>query len=197
MKLQDLEFIQVEMRFDDGFYTNVFADKNNKTVLETLKGKKYIKFTGLVNERYSNYLQEGLGGFILKLKNENDDNHKLFSNKYGDLKYSVFRIEDKIIINKKGIYFYLADNEVKYIGRCRDNFKKRINQGYGKIHPKNCFIDGQATNCHLNSLIANDKEKVSLWICPLEDDTFIEKREKELIKIYNPIWNTQLKKWGI
>ena len=84
------------------------------------------------------------------------------------------------------------NNEIKYIGRCTDNFKKRINQGYGKIHPKNCFIDGQATNCHLNSLI-NSSVNVEFGIYIMSEKTKDEIKEMEkLILTCNRFeWNIQ------
>jgi excinuclease UvrABC nuclease subunit len=109
------------------------------------------------------------------------------------MKYCVFAINSEIA-NKKGLYFYEINGQIKYIGRCLDNFKKRINWGYGTIHPKNCFLDGQSTNCHLNSLITENKDKVNLWVCLLSDNNEIKVLEKKLIGKYNPEWNLQLLK---
>jgi len=98
-------------------------------------------------------------------------------------------IDDKTILNKKGLYLYTVGSEIKYIGRCLDTFQKRFNQGYGKIHPKNCYKDGQATNCHLNSKITENKDGVKLYVCPLEDDNAIIEIENDLIVEFNPDWN--------
>jgi hypothetical protein len=57
-----------------------------------------------------------------------------------------------------------------------------VNQGYGVIHPKNCYRDGQATNCHLNSLIAEEGGEIGFWVCPLERNTDIKELEKRLIQ---------------
>jgi hypothetical protein len=102
-------------------------------------------------------------------------------------------IQDKRYLNKRGLYLYSAAAELRYIGRCRDTFKKRINQGHGKIHPKNCYIDGQATNCHLNALITEQREGVRLWVYPMEDNSLIEEIERELIEYHSPLWNIALK----
>lgn len=59
--------------------------------------------------------------------------------------------------------------------------KKRINQGYGKIHPKNCYLDGQATNCHLNSRVTSSEGKISLWLCKMDDADEIVAKESRLI----------------
>ena len=79
---------------------------------------------------------------------------------------------------------YTVDYKLKYVGRCLDNFNQRINHGYGKIYPKNCFIDGRATNCRLNALITRNKNSILLWVCIMERDEEIKKIEKELIRKY-------------
>jgi hypothetical protein len=53
--------------------------------------------------------------------------------------------------------------------------KKRISQGYGKISPKNCYLDGLATNCHLNALITEtikSKKEILLWGNPPKNPLF-------------------------
>lgn len=87
---------------------------------------------------------------------------------------------------------YHVDNKIKYVGRCTDNFKKRINQGYGKIHAKNCFIDGQATNCRVNSLL-NSSDNVQLEVYVMTDKTTeeIKKLEKLILKFDTYEWNIQ------
>ena len=55
--------------------------------------------------------------------------------------------------------------------------KKGVNQGYGKIHPKNCYRDAQATNYQLNARIAAASSRVSLRLCPMDDGDEIETLE--------------------
>jgi hypothetical protein len=96
-----------------------------------------------------------------------------------------------MLIKKKGVYCYFVDERLTYIGRCRDSMKKRIDQGYGKIHPKNCYIDGQSTNCHLNAKIAAVSDRVSLRLYSMEVDSDIISRENDLIRALSPRWNVQ------
>jgi len=81
---------------------------------------------------------------------------------------------------------------IKYIGKTTDGFKKRINQGYGKIHPKNCYLDGQATNCHLNALIAENSDQIRFYVCPVESESEIAKLEAVCIQRFRPEWNIAL-----
>lgn len=197
MKLQwndkELCMNPVSLHFEENLIENVFAKKNNKTLNDTLKHKRYKKLNEQVIREYTQYLNWGLGEFLLYLKSNGDNFYLKFLNKYGDQRYSWFYIKDEQYLNKKGIYIYAIKGDIKYIGRCRDSFKKRINLGYGKIHPKNCYLDGQATNCHLNSLITEHKEKIKFLVNVMKENDDIEQIEKHLIMHYNPPWNIGLK----
>ncbi len=195
MKLEvgenNFEFLQVPLEFEAGSYKNVFSNKNNKTVSETLEHKRYAKLSKLIEASYLSSIEKPLGLFLSELKSSGDDFYKRFLNKYGDMEYSIFRISTSELLNCKGIYAYLAGDKLKYIGRCKDSMRKRINQGYGKIHPKNCYLDGQATNCHLNARITTENDNISLWLHKMDSETEIEILERNLIRSYNPEWNIQ------
>lgn len=190
---QEFVFREVDLVFLDSVFTDVFSMKNNKTLRETIKHKRYLKFRIDIEIKYPEYLDYELGAFLIQLKQNNDGYYKNFLNKYGDSTYSIFKIEDTKAKVSKGLYLYSVGNDLKYIGRCRDSFGKRINQGYGKIHPKNCYIDGQSTNCHLNSLITQNREGIRFYILELNNETQIMKLEEELIRLYKPEWNISLK----
>lgn len=74
---------------------------------------------------------------------------KLILHKYGQGPFCEFSAP-KEIEECKGIYIFIVNGIVKYVGRCQDNFKTRITQGYGHISPRNCYKGGQLTNCHVN-----------------------------------------------
>jgi hypothetical protein len=187
---RNIKFKIVPLIFEKNNYENVFFDKNNKTLKQTFEHKKYSRLKTLLSDKYRAHLNLKLGDFLKLLKQRNDNNYLCFLNKYGDKKFCKFKINDHL--TDKGIYFYAINNEIKYVGRCTDNFKKRINQGYGKIHPKNCFIDGQATNCHLNSLI-NSSVNVEFGVYIMTEKTNDEIKELEkLILTFNTYeWNIQ------
>lgn len=188
---EGFDFVRVPLIFEQDRYVNVFAAKNNKSLAETLDHKRYAKLKTAVLERYEDYLDCPLGTFLLEIKNLGDPFYRHFLNKYGDLEYSKFAISDASFFQLRGIYAFRVAGDLKYIGRCRDQMKKRINQGYGKIHPKNCYVDGQATNCHLNSRVTLSKDEISLWLCKMEDEDEIMMTERRLIQTYQPPWNIQ------
>ena len=185
------EFTCIPLQLEGGTHSDVFAKKNNKTLEQTLAHRRYARLADLVLPKYASCLAMPLGIFLYELKRNGDDGYRRFLNKYGDLTYSTFAIAHEGSSSAKGVYAYFVNEELKYIGRCRDSMKKRVNQGYGKIHPKNCYLDGQATNCHLNALITQARNSVSLWLYAIASDEEIEKTELQLLRRYSPPWNIQ------
>ena len=188
-----LEFQRATLSFVPGIKSNVFAEKNNKTVAETLAHKRYCSLLGLISAEHADAMDKPLGTFLLQLKVSGNANYKRFLNAYGDCSYCTFRMERGPLALKKGLYCYRLRHEIVYVGRSYDPFEKRINQGYGTIHPKNCYIDGQATNCHLNALIAPNSQDIELFLCPLVHEGEIERLERRLIQLVRPQWNIALK----
>lgn len=185
-----LEFKIVPLTFVAKDIISIFFNKNNNTLKETFEHHKYSRLKLLLADKYKNHLDTKLGDFLKSLKQANDKNYLCFLNKYGDNNFCEFTIQDHL--TDKGIYCYIKDDKIKYIGRCTDNFKNRINQGYGKIHPKNCFIDGQATNCHLNSLINSaDNVKLGVYVMTDKSTEEIKELEKLILTCNRYEWNIQ------
>jgi hypothetical protein len=190
---RQLEFERVALTFVSHGMTDVFGQKNNKTVEDTLAHKRYAKLRDEIIRQTPLSLGEPLGDFLLELKRSGNSTYKRFLNPYVDGVYCRFRMERGPLSSKKGLYCYCVDGRLVYLGRSFDPFERRINQGYGAIHPKNCFLDGQATNCHLNALIADSFSSMSLFVCPLSDDLEIDRLERQLIQLLQPKWNIALK----
>jgi len=105
--------------------------------------------------------------------------------KYGKGPFCRFRIVGNDYQEKKGLYIYLVDDEVRYIGRCLNDFSKRINCGYGNISPRNCYKGGQATNCHINYLVNQSISKgqtVRIGLYDLTDSDEIKFHESRIIR---------------
>ena len=136
----------VSLQFEGGLRSNVFGAKNNKTLRETLEHARYSKLRLEAASRFEHELDSPLGQFMLSLKDSGDSFYLQFLNPYGDLAYCTFRISDSRFLGLKGIYAYTVGVELAYIGRCRDTMNQRVNQGYGRIHPKNCFLDGDQSS---------------------------------------------------
>lgn len=179
----------IELSFEENNLINIFSKKSNKTLQEIILTTKYLNLKEETQHKYKNYLDLSIGTFLYELKQSNDLFYKNFLNPFGDLIYSNFSIKNKNDYDLKGVYFYYLNDEIKYIGRCKDNMRKRVNSGYGKISPQNCFKDGQSTNCKVNSFVTKYKDNIELRILVLEDDKEIERLEKELIYEHKPMWN--------
>ncbi len=186
-----LEFHEVALEFSASDLQNIFCKKNNKTLAQTIQTRRYEHLSDVVYLKYFDFLNTPLGEFLGKLKSSGDEFYKRFLNSYGDLEYCIFSIGRGLKL--KGLYSYVVDEQLRYMGRCRDTFEKRINYGYGRISAKNCFLDGQSTNCHLNALINRYRTQVEFYVYPLVDNAEIEQWEKLLIQQYQPEWNIALK----
>jgi hypothetical protein len=184
-----IEFIQIHLILNKHNITNLFAEKNNKTLAETLLSRRYSSLYDEVTKQYSDSLDEPLGKFVYKLKQKDDKFYLRFLNSHGDKVFCDFSIPSNHLSKKKGLYCFVISNSIKYLGRSHDPFEKRLNQGYGRISPKNCYIDGQSTNCHINSLIAEYFDSISFYICPMADDLEIDEMEKNFLRLYKPEWN--------
>lgn len=174
---------------------NIFLG-NKKPILKIIQdaldndNNPYYKFIVEHFEKYTHLHHCTFGEYIFNLKNAGFEDYKCYLNLHGDKKYCIYSIDSNLA--DKGIYCYIVDNEIKYIGRCRDNFKKRINQNYGKITPYNCLKKGQSTNCNINSKI-NESSNVTLGLYIMNDKTEkqIDTLEKQILSEYDFDWNIQ------
>jgi hypothetical protein len=186
-----LVFEQVQLVFTSLDNTHpIWSLKNNNTVIGNLSHLKYAKLVHACAP-YENSLDMPLGKFLLSLKNSGDFLYLKFLNPDGDLEFSTFVISQSDRVSSRGLYPYRLYGQIVYIGRRLDSFRKRINDGYGRIHPKNCCIDDQRTNCRLNALISAHRDSMEFFICPMNDAAAIARLESELLSKHRPNWNMQ------
>ena len=190
-KFKDFAFSEAQLEFEEGKFESIFQFKNNKTLAQTLTHNRYKELSGRTNLKYADFLDWKLGEFLIYLKRNGDPFYKEFLNPYGDLLYCRFSTPNSKTLSLRGIYLFEESNSIVYIGKTKDSFKTRINNGYGKIHPKNCYIDGQRTNCLINSKIAGKIEGIRLFLCPVNGKKDIDLAESSLLEKYRPIWNIQ------
>ena len=193
-----IEFLTLSVDIKNRNQENIFKDntkRNLNYILEKAINKTKDRLHGKANElkqKYRTELKIEHGKFLLNLKNLANLDYKIFLNKYGDGKfceYSITKFQEN-----KGIYCYIVDNKIVYIGRSKKTFGERFKE-YGKITPYKCLIDGQATNCNINSKV-NELKKlmVGFHIMNNSSDKKIEKFEKVIIhnlKQTHQLWNVQ------
>ena len=86
------------------------------------------------------------------------------------------------------MYVLTVSEHIKYVGEC-EKFSSRFNMGYGNISPRNCFENGQETNCRINNLVylaAVARNDILLWFFPTADHKNVE---AELRASLRPPWN--------
>jgi hypothetical protein len=96
----------------------------------------------------------------------------------------------KLWRGRAGVYAFLIEGTVAYVGECED-LERRMNQGYGNISPRNCFVGGQPTNCRVNLLILNavkERQTVDLGFHETKDRLRIE---RVVLAELSPPWNRQ------
>jgi len=195
---QPINFKVTTVGIDNRDQENIFKD-NKKTLgyrLDKLLSKskgRLREITQQQKDKYSEYLNLSLGEFLLGLKETNNDDYRLYLNKYGDKKFCNYHINE--FGNSKGIYCYIVNDEIVYVGRSKMTFNERF-RDYGKITPYKCLNDGQSTNCKINSKVNDiEKLKVGFYLMDNFSDKEIEVLEKEIIntlKETHNLWNHQL-----
>jgi hypothetical protein len=105
--------------------------------------------------------------------------------RYGAGPFCRFRVRTNA---GTGVYAFVVADAVRYVGKC-DILALRLNEGYGRISPKNCYIGGQQTNCRVNTLVLEAVERgeaIGVWFfgCTSPDDI-----EARLIDALQPPWN--------
>ena len=179
------------LRVTDRNQENVFSCKSNRTLAEMLKKEKYLKLSASFEEDLPEYGDMNIGAFLILLKKRGDDKYGKFLNINGDKRYCKFTLTD-VDLSQKGLYVYVLNNEIKYLGRCLTNFKDRIISNYGRITATNCYKDGQSTNCHINSIINNTSVNVFVGFYPMTDNEEVKSLERKILITNNFEWNIQL-----
>lgn len=195
---ETIEFKTLSVDIRNKNQENIFKDNIKRSLgykLEKAAKNKKDRLHRKADElkhKYKSDLNECLGSFLTKLKSESNPDYKLFLNKYGDSKYCEYSITK--FQNDKGIYCYIVDNKIIYIGRSKKTFGERF-KDYGKITPYNCLVDGQATNCNINSKVNELKSLVvGFYLMNDSTDKEIERFEKKIInslKKNHELWNVQ------
>lgn len=84
----------------------------------------------------------------------------------------------------KGVYLWVVDDEIIYLGEGVDLYK-RFNVGYGNISPRNCFKGGQSTNVKMNNIALktiSSGKKIDIYIFATQNHKQLEKELLQAIK---------------
>jgi hypothetical protein len=75
-------------------------------------------------------------------------------NPHGEGPFCRLRIAQKV--REPGVYAILSGGKVRYIGIADDLAERWGPRGYGAIHPRNCYVGGQPTNCKINGTVLRE-----------------------------------------
>lgn len=195
-KEREYQFIPVQLHFGEEIIKPFYAIQRKIRLNHFINHKDYKKAIQLSKELplFNDYLDKPVGEFLEYLDmNSHYQELEAFLNKHGNKKFGKFLIKDNL--NNKGIYVYKLKDKLVYIGRCCDDFNKRINYGYGNLDSYNCMKNGQPTNCKLNSKIFENQNDVSLFVCTLDElnETEISYHEALILNNYaKPKWNENI-----
>lgn len=154
---------------------------------------KSIEYCGIIFTLFPLTAKE-TGRKDVHLKYEFKSKHPLHN--YGEGPFCEFKAPDEIK-DKKGLYIFIVDGNVKYIGRCQNTYQKRISEGYGHIAPRHCHKGGHPTNCHINNKLNEAFEQgleVFLGVYVMTDVKEICSLEKEILKKQD---KTDSENWNI
>lgn len=183
-------FAHAPLAFDGEPYTDAFAGlRPSITVRAVLAKPRYASLRVEVERAYRDRLDDPIAQFLVHCKASGDSIYARFLNEWGDRRFRRFRLEAPEVASRRGVYAFAGDGVVKYIGRSRDPFRRRIEQGYGHIAPRSCFLDGQSTNCKVNSLVTEAWPKVDYFVHVEDDEGELMALETDLIARYSPEWN--------
>jgi hypothetical protein len=91
-----------------------------------------------------------------------------------------------------GVYAVTVGGDHVYIGKTQNLEERWGPRGYAAIHPRNCFVGGQSTNCKVNNrllLATMEGRAIELWFHVTDSPGALEAR---LIHRLEPPWNNQV-----
>ncbi len=121
------------------------------------------------------------------LKQEYKPDDLLIKDKH--TRFCKFSLDEAVILEKflnkevSGVYLWVEDRKIKYIGRAKNLVERFGPTGYGTIYPRNMFKGGQSTNCKMNLYVKENKDKnISIYFCKTSDSNDNNNEYKELEK---------------
>lgn len=112
-----------------------------------------------------------------------------------DIKFCQFKLVSDNITNKSGVYIWVLNNKIIYIGEA-SNLKSRFNSGYGIISPRNIFTGGQSTNCKMNRVVLDHhQEKIKIYFYETEEHKDLERKLLDYLKnegLWKELYNSRL-----
>lgn len=168
----------------DGMSSLLEKVNQNMTASNRLESERFAYFGPIIVERDSS----GLPVEYLP-QSSYDNRNGLPLNRHGQGPFCRFDLPK--LTEGPGVYAISIDDAVVYIGECQ-NFRDRYGpRGYGVIHPRNCFVGGQPTNCKVNARVLEATLRNSIPDLWFKAESVRSRKlvEAELVSLIQPKWN--------
>jgi hypothetical protein len=156
---------------DNQLDSNDLEIKNKINNLSLIKSIIYLAELGEIDERFKGWWRRFLNRYVEKLD-----------------KIVSFSIEENSL-QQKGLYLWVFDNEIKYVGIASANYTRTLKNEYGGLKGYQCTLNGNLTRCKLNGEVQkalNNGQTVEYWIGPYTDSELsqIYSKNKEVLDNY-------------
>lgn len=189
------DFSRYRLCFEQKLWSNIFRSCNDWTVSEAISFRSYAHLAPWIHREHPLAENKKLGEFLLSLKRAGNDNYRKFLNAFGDETFSDFRMHDHDYSERDGrtgLFCFAINGVIKLAGKSHDNFRKRINQGYGAVKSKDTLLAGSAKKCLINSLITVNRDSVQLYVCVLPNKRNLPLLHYQMLSTYKPEWNSRI-----
>jgi len=143
---------------------------SQKLLKDVLEDPPYRHLRDEVIARYPHYLPLRIGLFLWERKEKHDPFYRAFLNPYGDERFGTFRMKDSDEAAGKGVFLVISKGEIIHGGCCHDSFGKLITDYLGRISSQDCYLDGDAIRCRINSLLAAKIPDTGMYIHSIADE---------------------------
>lgn len=131
--------------------------------------------------------KEGLYFYSPQGQYNNVDNYPLLPGVDNETEFCKFKPN---LPKGKGLYIWVTDNEIIYIGESVE-LRSRFNSQYGHISPRNCYKGGRSTNVKMNKVVVSlykNNKTIDLYVYQTEEH---KRLELELLNRINTIYNVK------
>lgn len=189
-----LGFSRYRLCFDPRLYINVFG-YNSWTVSKVISFRSYAHLAPWIHKEHRLAENKKLGEFLMSLKLAGNIDFRRFLNPFGDETFSDFCMHQDDYSERDGrtgLFCFVIEGVIKFVAKSHDNFRKRINQGYGAVKSKDTLLAGSAKKCLINSLITANRTSVELHVSVLPNRRDLPLLLYQMLSKFRPEWNSRI-----
>ncbi len=140
-----------------------------KPLREILDLPAYAHLKEIVFARYFRYLPLRSGLFLWERKERHDPFYREFLNPSGDEKFGIFRMKERDDAGRNGLFLVVNGGEIVYGGCSHGSFGNTINEYFGRVSSRDCYLDGDEIRCRINALLTTKKPDAGIYVHCIEN----------------------------